>query len=439
MKFAELSLFRVSVPSVIIGGMFIFAYIGILPLYFGWDIYRYRGGVQDKELIMRMLIYSSVTIILMVLGFLFANKCLFAGPLIPSSKRIRPLKSTERWLLLVSLLFCTLILVLYIARVPRVALFVAFSEGLQEAKVARSLMGNAFAGTYRWYKIVMRDMLGLVSYALFSDWLIRRRKAGFLLFIISFLIVSFSLLLATEKAPFAWFLIGLFLSYLITVKKGTLRAKSVLELLIMLIIFLVPIYVGFMGTKDVGSSIFSIFSRTFTGGISPAYFYLDFFPTHHDFLWGRSFVNFARIFPFEPYQLSVEIMNWRFPHLVERGIVGSMPTVFWGELYANFGPGGVFLVPFFVGVFLYIVSFLANKLEQTPIKSAYIVWLMLHYVSLAESGIAGYLADFYLVAISAFVVFMLTVTNHGRLRYYRSVSMPYETSSTDFSDKNFKT
>ena len=115
-----------------------------------------------------------------------------------------------------------------------------------------------------------------------------------------------------------------------------------------------------MASKNPINAIASVFSRTFTGQIQPAYHYLEFFPMHHDFLWGRSFPNPRGILPFEPYRLTVEIMNWRFPDLVKRGVVGSMPTTFWGELYANFGTLGVITIPFFVGIVIYLLACFVN-------------------------------------------------------------------------------
>ena len=34
------------------------------------------------------------------------------------------------------------------------------------------------------------------------------------------------------------------------------------------------------------------------------------------------------LFPWEGYKMTVEVMNWVNPTLADRGIVGSMPTVF---------------------------------------------------------------------------------------------------------------
>ena len=52
-------------------------------------------------------------------------------------------------------------------------------------------------------------------------------------------------------------------------------------------------------------------------------------------------------------------MNWVDPN--DHGIVGSMPTVFWAEAYANFGVLGVVFVPFVIGVVVYTVYYFVDK------------------------------------------------------------------------------
>lgn len=419
MKIAGLSLFKLTIPSVTIGAMFFFAYFGILPLYFGWDKYRYLIGVQDKMLILKMFAFSSWSILTMVLGFVFANKCMNIGTLNTSFYKLRNLNNNEVLLLLLLLGFCLIILSIYISKVPQVALVVAFSKGINEAKAARSLMGNAFPGKYHWYKLIMRDLLSVIVYAFYANWLITKKKSTLAILGISFCLATFSLIMATEKAPFAWFLVALFLIYILVKKGNRLSIKNLLPLIFILMLVFVGFYMCFMGSRNVTTSISSTFSRAFTGSISPSYFYLKFFPLHHEFLWGTSFPNPKGILPFKPFRLTVELMNWRFPHLAQKGIVGSMPTVFWGELYANFGIWGILFFPFLIGIGIYILTYLVHKLENTPIKIAFIVWLMMHYKNLSVTGVSGFLIDIYFVAILFFVISIVIIANKGKLKYIR--------------------
>ncbi len=57
------NIFTISVPVFLIISMFVYAYSGLLPLYFGWDEYRYNMGVQDRALIFQVLIFSIISIV----------------------------------------------------------------------------------------------------------------------------------------------------------------------------------------------------------------------------------------------------------------------------------------------------------------------------------------------------------------------------------------
>ena len=96
-------------------------------------------------------------------------------------------------------------------------------------------------------------------------------------------------------------------------------------------------YVYFKGSSSIWVGIQSGISRITTGQMSGLYHYLDIIPDQVDYLLGRSLPNPRGIFPWEHYRLTVEVMNIVHKGLAEQGIVGSMPTFFWGEMYANFG------------------------------------------------------------------------------------------------------
>ena len=201
------------------------------------------------------------------------------------------------------------------------------------------------------------------------------------------------------------------------VSDGKYPVKSIFKLVFSLLAILVLFYIYFMGSSDAGSALLSILSRVFTGGIAPAYYYLEHFPNMVDFLLGKSLPNPGGLLPFEPYHLTAEASFWIYPDNAIKGIVGSAPTVFWGELYANWGIFGVLLIPFFVGIGVFIISYLVDKLESTPLKVGFIVWLALHLKNLSESGISGFLADTYFVIIFILILLITALANSGRIKY----------------------
>lgn len=419
MKANGLSICKLTIPSFVILWMFVSAYIGTLALYFGWDNYRYATGVTDKMIMLNVYGFTTWTIFSLVMGYIFSKNIIGFGDIKSTSYNLRSLNKKEKLWLFFLLLFCFAILALYISKVPRVALIVAIVDGYKEAKLARSLMGNDFAGKYHRYHLVMHHILNLVTYVYFANWLYLRKRAAFIVFFIALSGASFAALMATEKGPFAWLLIGLFLTYVLVKKDSKLPLFASIKLVLLLIVSISILYIFFMGSSDIGSAIASVFSRSFTGQIQPAYHYLDFFPVNQEFLFGRSFPNPGGILPFEPYRLTVEVMNFKHPELAIRGVVGSMPTIFWGEMYANFGLIGVLVTPFIVGVVLYAISYMLGLMENTPIKIGLLVWAMLHYKNLAATGLSGFIIDTYLVGILVVVFLVVVLANRGKIKYIR--------------------
>ena len=55
------------------------------------------------------------------------------------------------------------------------------------------------------------------------------------------------------------------------------------------------------------------------------------------------------------------------PAQAAKGLIGSAPTVFWGEAYANCGSAGVFLVAVPVGFCVCLLQTLTTKLPASPV------------------------------------------------------------------------
>lgn len=411
------NIFTISVPVFLIISMFVYAYSGLLPLYFGWDEDRYSMGVQDRALVVQVLIFSIISIVGLLAGFTYAKIVLKMNNF-QKFDYISQISRKEFLVLVGLIVFCFFVLFVYLSKVPTIALFVAFSEGVSfDLYLARSLMGNDFSGKYHWYSLIMHDLFYIVTFTLFSAFLLTKRKIILFFFIIAFLGSSFAAVMATEKAPFATILIGLLFVYGLTLLKGKIPIKATVILLMAVFSSLTTFYIFFMGSADVFSAFTSIFSRALAGSIQPAYHYLEFFPRHQEFLMGRSFPNPGDMLPIESYRLTEEVMNWVDPN--DQGIVRSMPTVFWAEAYANFGVFGVIVVPFMIGVVVYTVYYLVDKIKNTPIKIGFFVWLMQHFKSLSSSGFSGYLIDFYLIFISFFVIVAISLANQFKIKYYK--------------------
>lgn len=420
-KRLNLSFFKISLFSFSIVMLFVSSYIGILPLYFGLDSYRYNIGVQDRNIIFKILIFSSWSILAITLGYAFFINLLKKNKKEISFKfQMRSLNYLEKFFVFILFGFSLMVLWIYLSQVSEIALFVAIRDGVAKAKIARSDMTNAFSGKYHWYALFMYGVLNLVTFISFANWLIDKKKKSFLFFFLAFIFASFTATMTTQKAPFVWLLLGLFLTYIIVKYDRKIPILESIKVLIPILFIVSFSYIVFMGSKDIGSALYSIFSRLFSGQISPAYFYLEFFPSHHEYLWGSSFPNPGGLLPFTPYRLTVELMNWRFPHLAQMGIVGSSPTVFWGEMYANFGLLGVIIPPFFIGGWLFLLDFFLIRLENSPLKVGFFVWLVLHYKNLASTGLSKYIVDFSLIMLFLMLLMLVVLANKG-LKYYSNI------------------
>jgi hypothetical protein len=143
----------------------------------------------------------------------------------------------------------------------------------------------------------------------------------------------------------------------------------------------------------------SVVSRTITGQIHAAYHYLEFIPSHQEWLLGRSFPNPRSIFPFDQYDLTKEISAWNKPHMADRNVVGSMPTIFWGEAYANFGIYGVLILSTLVGYLIYSLNWWIFTQGNSPILISLFAWLVFHIINLSGTGFSKYIIDTHLISI----------------------------------------
>ncbi|HOI91874.1 MAG TPA: oligosaccharide repeat unit polymerase [Candidatus Rifleibacterium sp.] len=366
-------------------------------------------------MVLKVFFCTSWTIISILVGMIFARRVI-GIKMAKKFSPFRPLNNKEVLIYLSFLCLCFFVLLIYVNQLPDLAIIRLVEGGsLSEVHMARSSMTNDFAGKLHRYEFFTRDLMRFLTFVFFANYLHVRRKGALIIFSTAFIIAAFSSLMATRKSPIFVLILGLFFIYVQMCHNGRFPVKALIKLCIFILLLLIILYEFFMGKGDAISALTAAFSRIITGGIAPAYFYLEYFPAHQDFLFGRSFPNPGGVMPFTPYRLPVEIMNWKFPNLFKLGIVGSMPTIFWGEMYANFGFLGVFLSPFGVGILVYLITWLSRKLPNNATTYALIVYLALHYQELSGRGLGGFLVDFYIVSLLAFVLLAIAFANNGKI------------------------
>lgn len=407
---------QISMVNIVTVALFAFSVLGTFPLFYELDSYRVSIGITDKYLILKILFFSFLNIFIFLLGVIFIRHFLKLSPVPINSMQIKRISRARLASLLIVLMLVVFVTYLYLTKINQIAILVAFTEGTGAAEIARSNMNNNFTGKYHRYSVVMHDFSIIVTLALYASWLIKKNTLNLVLFLISFSVSTFTAVMAIEKGPFVGLLMALFMVYYLVRRNGYVPKAHVLVLGFVVVTILAIFYIYFMGSGSASQALSSVFSRAFAGSINPAYHYLEYFPQHHDFLLGASFPNPGGIMPYTPFNLTVEIMDWAMPHLSERGVIGSMPTVFWGEAYANFGYLGIPAIAFIMGVFLAIISYIVSKLELNPLTIAFTVWLIFHMKNLSVTGFSGYLYDFYMIVVSIMVITVLFTTSKIGLR-----------------------
>ncbi|MFP2770644.1 O-antigen polymerase [Oceanisphaera sp. KMM 10153] len=417
LKFAGEKVNEISVMNITTVSIYVFSVLGLFPLFYQLDQYRVDTGVTNSKLVFVVLLCCFTAMLFFLLGAIFVRLAIGLRPYPIISSEIQPLKKLNRAALVLAFGVVVAVLALYLCKVGQPAIFVALKEGAAAAAVARSNMGNDFAKYHR-YSLIMHDLGTLVTLSFFALWLLEKTFIRLVLFLAAFFVSSFVAVMATEKAPFVGLLMALFMVYYLVRKNGFVPKKDIVLLGVTVVVVLMVFYIYFMGSDSPISALMSVFSRAFAGSIAPAYFYLEYVPHIQDFYWFKTFPNPGHILPFEPVRYTVDIMNWKFPNLVEQGMVGSMPTVFWGEAYLNFGYLGVPIVAFIMGGFVAVVSYFISRLQVNAVSIAFTVWMIFHLKTLAFTGFSGFLYDFYIVGVGLMVLMILTATTKLKLRKF---------------------
>lgn len=423
LRLSGISLLTISIPGILMLQMLIYQYIGFPSLFFHLDDNK-AYTIQDRQIIWQMFLWGVYSITLILLGFVAAHRIM--GPL-HLQKQYNSfnhcfVSSRPREHLFLFTLFglSVAVLFLYISKVGFNNLAILAAVGWPDvdtsSKVLRSAMGNAFEGKYHWYRLFMRDILSMTSAAFYANWLMRHKRVSLIYFTASFFITVFSMVMATEKAPLLAYLISLFMIYIIIKKNGRFPNKLVFLLTPIFLLLIGLMYVYFMDSPSIWEGIRHGFSRITTGQMSGLYHYLTIFPDQVDYLWGSSFPNPLGVFPWEPFRLTVEVNNIVNPDDEVRGVIGSMPTFFWGEMYANFGYLGILIPPFFIGYTVYAFNTLIFRLPMSPLMLAIFVSVIDYIKTISGTGLGDYILNIQGIIIVIFTLISLGFFRDGVIK-----------------------
>jgi len=204
---------------------------------------------------------------------------------------------------------------------------------------------------------------------------VKKSKKQNILYIYLFLFNVFISISTLEKGPLIKFIILLLIIKIIK-KEIRFNIKKIIVFTALFLIIIYSMYYFIMGQSE--KSFYQlneiILHRIFISQISSLYWYIN-FVDFNGFLMGLSFPNPGGFLPFKSISLPVKMVELYKPNVGLTGVVGSMPTVYYGDWYANFGIIGVSVSSFFFG---YVLQFFDNYFNHRFNKTNNILTLSLY-------------------------------------------------------------
>jgi len=407
----------------------VYAYIGSVLLNVFYFQYEINTGVYERpDLLLNIWFYTSAGLFLIPFGMWIANLVTNYKPYHSTNKLLSrhiELKSIDHsyfMFILLALLFglSIFVLLMYISKVGNLPI-IGVLDGLSTAdlRMLRSDSGNNFDGKHYRYVLFMKTLPLLLLLILFF-----LKNISFKWKIFFYIVLSYNIfvnIMDIQKAPVIQLFLVLMLAYFYSKNKINRKILATVGIVLTSIVMLMYIY--FMGMTD--KSFFDVASapmhRIFIGQISPFY-YWQLFQEQSGYLYGTSFPNPAGIFPFEWRRITVEIMEFGFPELVELGIVGSMPTVFFADWFINFGPIMALFSMILLGFILQIIdivfiSYLSNY--KSLLMSALFVFMIRYFAKFAGTGYQGLLIDtnlYFMIFVVFLIIFLRKILYATRKR-----------------------
>ena len=299
--------------------------------------------------------------------------------------------STTRALVISIPFICVALYYIYVMEIYK-ALGYALKGDILSAYYERTQATNALArgsGTYSFPFIYCFPMFSIIFSLM---WLRSGRRINRYL-VISILFFSLSALytiLLVQKYYLAQMLLFFLFAFAIEyrVRVNLWKLLFVIILGVIVISAVVIMYVGYDLERLITVPI-SVLERVFMTSLTGMKMYLEYYH-NHPLLLGYSFQNPLHVFPYEVVNLPVEVSAAYelTGDQMARGVVGSTPTNFGGEMLVNFGYLGVVFTSLMLGFFVGILDHFLRPLYQKP--KAYsvgtIVIVALFALHLGETG-----------------------------------------------------
>lgn len=392
-------------------------YLGSLGLYL-------EGGSVNGLYLTSVLLYPLLSLLGMIWATILGGRVHFSNVEIATrSKDVRLVIGAVLLFLVVYVWYlCTLG-----ANIP--LLVTLRSYGALEGHVARYIATKGYReivgggiGFPFWFPRILIDYFGAFV-AVFFFYHLRRRLADYGKFVL--LVAGLFLIgvMANEKYPAVKLFTVLTLCFYNTrYSRANLRSLGgALVAAVAAIVFVGGVYTvvsgGYRELADVGiaGGVRTVIvdrgwallaDRGVVGQSMPLYMIYELIPRTYDFFVGRTFANPHGLLPYEPIALPYLIYESYHAPVVGQ-LRGADPTVFFGEIYANFGVIVSFFSMFLFGAILQIVNNrLSEKIDKyrTPFYIAFFYLIMIYLGDFAIGFTVPYLDERLLFFVGFYVV-----------------------------------
>lgn len=175
------------------------------------------------------------------------------------------------------------------------------------------------------------------------------------------------------------------------------------------IIYLIPFIIGIaylsgfvLGSEE--TDFFYPLIRLLVGNLEPQYVIVKNYG-FDNLLYELSFPSFFSLG--NHTQIDITFIAWQLLGLGEGldGLFYTAPCSFIGEAHASFHIFGVILFSGVIFIYLRMLDVLINRMNDTLLRSAMLIYLALHYSAMSTVGSIGMIVDYYLWGVLIFVFF----------------------------------
>ena len=261
------------------------------------------------------------------------------------------------------------------------------SDKLDASELAK--LREASTTTFKYgklhrYRFFMAEMVPFLVIISFIKYKLSKTNFWRIQFYLLTIFAIYRSIADLQKAPLVQFIILLFLTA--WVYGGKIKWKQVGILFSIVLTLLSLMYIYIMGVNQGFVRVLErIGSRMFLTHSNALHHYFSLFPSMHDFLYGVSLPNPAGIFQFEHFPVT----KWVFINGMNRNweIVGTAPSAFIGEIYANFGFSVMLLSIFVLSILLQIMQIKFTSKPRTLLYTAFYIYFVFLAAKFALTGL----------------------------------------------------